>query len=93
MVEGMLAQLPTPDEISQVQAVPDASSLEKAEQFVLMLSHVSHLQARLECWNLMLNLDEMLEEVSKPLTALNSACKVLLDLAQFQLMLSATSSK
>ncbi|XP_016308224.1 FH1/FH2 domain-containing protein 3-like [Sinocyclocheilus anshuiensis] len=69
-IEKILTMIPTEDEMQKIQeaqlANPD-TPLGSAEQFLLILSSVSELSARLQLWAFKMDYDALEKEVAEPL--------------------------
>ncbi|XP_078493542.1 FH1/FH2 domain-containing protein 3 isoform X3 [Ciona intestinalis] len=75
-IEKLLGMIPTEEEITGIQDALQSSpdvALGSAEQFLLTLSSISELEARLNLWSFKLDYDLLEKEVADPLLDLKDA--------------------
>lgn len=86
-IDKLIAMIPTEEEIQMIQDAmqnsPDVP-LGTAEQFLLTLSSISELSARLHMWSFMLDYDAMEREIIEPLGDLRDGIKQLKDSKTFK---------
>ncbi|KFM67304.1 FH1/FH2 domain-containing protein 3, partial [Stegodyphus mimosarum] len=94
-IEKILTMLPTEDEKSRIAEAqmnnPDVP-LGTAEQFLLTLSSISELEARLRLWAFRLDYETMEREVAEPLMDLKQAMKEIESSETFRVILSTLRS-
>nr|XP_053644917.1 FH1/FH2 domain-containing protein 3-like [Cherax quadricarinatus] len=87
--------LPTPEEKHKIQEAAICNpelSLGSAEQFLMMLSSISELPARLKLWIFKLDYENMEKEVAEPLMDLKQSTEDLQKNRTFKIMLSVLLS-
>uniref|UniRef100_A0A8C9WRZ8 Formin homology 2 domain containing 1 n=1 Tax=Scleropages formosus TaxID=113540 RepID=A0A8C9WRZ8_SCLFO len=90
-IEKILTMVPTEEEkqkIQEAQLVNPDIPLGKAEQFLLTLSSISALNARLQLWSFKLNYDVLEKEIAEPLFDLKLGMTQLASNATFQRILA-----
>lgn len=75
-VDVLSTACPTQEEMAMVQNHP-AESLELATKFILHMSAIPQVSARLECWKFKLHFEEHLSDTLRPLRELAEAYKAL----------------
>ncbi|CAL1299908.1 unnamed protein product [Larinioides sclopetarius] len=94
-IEKILTMLPTEDEktrIAEAQMANPDVPLGTAEQFLLTLSSISELEARLRLWAFRLDYETLEKEVAEPLMDLKQAIKEIETSETFRVILSTLRS-
>ncbi|GIX86985.1 hypothetical protein CEXT_227411 [Caerostris extrusa] len=94
-IEKILTMLPTEDEktrIAEAQMANPDVPLGTAEQFLLTLSSISELEARLRLWAFRLDYETLEREVAEPLMDLKQAIKEIESSDTFRVILSTLRS-
>ena len=72
----------------QSVAAGAASSLSRPDGFMRQLSLIEGVGARLDCWHFQLNFNDLLEEITLPLTVINAAIQALRHSSAFRTLLA-----
>jgi len=93
-VEKLLVMVPTEDEINLIQDAMQSSTapLGSAEKFLLTLSSISELEARLSLWSFKVDYDTLEKEVAEPLQDLKDAIAELKSNKTLKVVLSVLRS-
>jgi len=93
-VEKLLAMIPTEDEVNLIQDAMQSSTapLGSAEKFLLTLSSISELEARLSLWSFKVDYDTLEKEVAEPLQDLKDAIAELKSNKTLKVVLSVLRS-
>lgn len=93
-VEKLLVMVPTEDEINLIQDAMQSSTapLGSAEKFLLTLSSISELEARLSLWSFKVDYDTLEKEVAEPLQDLKDAITELKSNKTLKVVLSVLRS-
>ena len=77
-VANLYKSLLTEEEIASIQEVMGPGvTLDKAEQFGMMVAEIPCIAQRLHCWTFMNDFDERVEDIGPALTIVQKACKEL----------------